>query len=71
LESRQPEELYLLGYDAVLSIRSQPTFWRSILPPFSGAKKQETSMKKVATRVVHLWKPWVYRGKNRKELQDN
>jgi hypothetical protein len=33
------EEYYLLGYNAVQSVESQPTFRRNISPPFSGSNK--------------------------------
>jgi hypothetical protein len=29
----------LLGYNAMQSIGSQPTFWRNMLPPSSGSNK--------------------------------
>jgi hypothetical protein len=35
-----PEELYLLRYNAVQSIESQPTFRRNISPPSSGSKNK-------------------------------
>jgi hypothetical protein len=33
------EDYYLLGYDAVYSFESQPTFRRNISPPFSDSNK--------------------------------
>jgi hypothetical protein len=45
------EELYLLGYNAVYSVESQPTFRRnmSLSSGLKNIAKQETSMKQVAS----------------------
>jgi hypothetical protein len=34
------DEYYLLGYNAVQSVESQPTFRRNLLPPSSGSKNK-------------------------------
>jgi hypothetical protein len=46
-------------------IESQLTFWRNMLFPFSGLKnkKQETNVKQVASRAIHLPRSQVYIGK--------
>jgi hypothetical protein len=38
------EEYHLLGYNAVQSVESQPTFRRNILPPFSGSKNKQAEL---------------------------
>jgi hypothetical protein len=38
--SEYPEEFYLLRYNAVYSVESQPTFRRIISPPSSGPMKE-------------------------------
>jgi hypothetical protein len=45
------EELCLLGYNALQSIDNHLMFRRNLLPPSSGLKKQEASMKHVARRA--------------------
>jgi hypothetical protein len=47
-----PEEYYFLGYNAVSSIESQPTFQRDISPPSSGSKNKLN--KKPASPDCHL-----------------
>jgi hypothetical protein len=36
------EEYYLLWYNAVYSVESQPTFRRNISPPSSGSKNKQS-----------------------------
>jgi hypothetical protein len=48
------KDYYLLGYNAVLSFESQPTFRRNTLPPYSGWNKQSKTLawKQVTSRLV-------------------
>jgi hypothetical protein len=52
------EEYYLLGYNAVQSVESQPTFRRNISPPSSGSTNRPSmklSWKNVAS-IALLWR---------------
>jgi hypothetical protein len=53
------EEFYLLGYNAVRSVESQPTFRRNMLPPSSWSKykpSKKLAWKQMASRAIGL--PW-------------
>jgi hypothetical protein len=43
-ENNCPQGLYLLGYNAVKSFESQPTFRRNVLPPASGSKNKSSKL---------------------------
>jgi hypothetical protein len=61
---RKNEEYYLLGYNAVQSVKCQPTFRRNISPPSSGSKNKlskKAAWKQVASRARLILRPWRWR----------
>jgi hypothetical protein len=53
-----PEEYYLLGYNALPSVKSQPMFRRNILPPSSRSKNTPSNK---AARKQEAAEPWTTR----------
>jgi hypothetical protein len=54
VQCRRHTEFCLLGYNAVLSVESHPTFRRNMSPPSLGSKNNEgeTSVKQVSNRAL-------------------
>jgi hypothetical protein len=55
--NRARQEYYLLGYNAVKSVESRPTFRRKIYPPSSESKNKSSKIpaqKQVASRATTL-----------------
>jgi hypothetical protein len=59
------DEFYLLGYNAVYSIESQPTFRKNMSPPSSGSKNKQSKKlvwKYVASRNSAPLDTWFHTG---------